>query len=84
MFQMIGLTLQIIIVETEKPKSIEANRPAIEFIQSINFKQLSKTIFKDNLAILASRDGSTIGELSISVEGTRKFSFFFTPVTCQL
>jgi len=51
-------------------KSVEANRKAIEFLQSINFKCLSKTIFKDHLAVLSTRDGKTIGELKVSVEET--------------
>lgn len=48
---------------------VTANQQAIEFLQTIDFKALGRTVFKDHLATV-SETGKSIGELTISVEET--------------
>lgn len=48
---------------------VEANRKALDFIHSIDFKLLNRTVFKDQLAVVDD-DGQKIGEMNTSVEET--------------
>lgn len=53
----------------ESEEKVEANRKALEFLHSIDFKSLGKTIFTDQL-VIADRNDVEIGEMTVSVEET--------------
>ncbi|XP_012555118.1 ciliogenesis-associated TTC17-interacting protein isoform X1 [Hydra vulgaris] len=53
----------------ENNRNLETNVHGIEYLYTIDFKSLSKTVFTDHLATI-SDNGKNIGELNISVEET--------------
>lgn len=58
-------------MDNNSDEKLECNKKALDYLQSIDFKSIGKTVFTDHLATV-SEAGKNIGELTVSVSETTR------------